>query len=55
LNAENILGLEQPSEDTLIYVSGPEPMVEKLEKELISSGIKKSQLVLDFFPNYTSI
>lgn len=52
LTAELILGLEKPSEDTLIYVSGPEPMVEALEKDLKKAGIKKSQLVLDFFPNY---
>lgn len=52
LTAELITGLEQPSEDTLIYVSGPEPMVEQLEKDLKKNGIKQHQLVLDFFPNY---
>jgi len=55
LSAELILGLEKPSEDTLIYVSGPEPMVEGLEKDLKQAGINKRQLVLDFFPNYTTI
>ncbi len=54
LNANLILGLEQPSEETLVYVSGPEPMVETLEKDLKKAGIKKHQLVLDFFPNYTA-
>jgi ferredoxin-NADP reductase len=53
LDAELILGLEKPAEDSLVYVSGPEPMVEKLEKDLKRAGLKKSQLVLDFFPNYT--
>lgn len=52
LSAELILGLEKPSEDTLIYVSGPEPMVEGLEKDLKQAGIKKHQFVGDFFPNY---
>lgn len=52
LDAEKIIGLEKPSDDTLIYVSGPEPMTEKLEADLKAAGIKKSQLVLDFFPNY---
>lgn len=52
LNTELILGLEKPSEDTLVYVSGPEPMVESLEKGLKKAGLKKHQLVLDFFPNY---
>jgi ferredoxin-NADP reductase len=55
LNAALILGLEKPDENSLIYVSGPEPMVEGLEKELKQAGIKKNQLVLDFFPNYTGI
>jgi glycine betaine catabolism B len=53
LHAEMILGLEKPSEDTLIYLSGPEPMVEQLAKDLKSQGINKQQLVLDMFPNYT--
>jgi ferredoxin-NADP reductase len=55
ITAELILGLEKPSEDTLVYVSGPEPMVEKLERDLKRAGIKRSQLVLDFFPNYSGI
>jgi glycine betaine catabolism B len=55
LNAELILGLEKPTEDTLIYVSGPEPLVENLEKDLKKAGIHKHQLVLDFFPNYTEV
>ena len=55
LSAELILGLEKPSEDTLVYVSGPELMVESLEKDLKKAGIKKDRLVLDFFPNYTGV
>ncbi|HTB49188.1 MAG TPA: FAD-dependent oxidoreductase [Verrucomicrobiae bacterium] len=55
LSAELILGLEKPSEDTLVYVSGPEPMVEHLEKDLRKAGLNKNQFVGDFFPNYTSV
>jgi ferredoxin-NADP reductase len=55
LSAELILGLEKPSDDTLIYVSGPEPLVERLEKDLKKAGVQKHQLVLDFFPNYTNV
>lgn len=54
LTAETILGLEQPDENSLVFVSGPEPMVEKLEKDLRSKGLASKQLVLDFFPNYKS-
>lgn len=54
LDAEKIIGITEPDEDTLIYVSGPEPMTEALEKELKKAGIKPAQLVLDFFPNYPS-
>lgn len=54
LSSELILGLTKPAEDTLLYLSGPEPVVEKLEKNLVSSGIKHHQLVTDFFPGYTT-
>ena len=52
LSAEMILGLSELKEDGLIYVSGPEPMVERFEKDLMRAGVAKHQLVLDFFPNY---
>ncbi len=52
LSAEMILGLEKPTDDTLVYVSGPEPMVEGLEKDLKKAGLAKQQFVGDFFPNY---
>jgi ferredoxin-NADP reductase len=55
LNAETILGLEKPTDDTLIYLSGPEPMLEALEKDLLDHGVAKRQLVTDFFPGYTSL
>jgi len=55
ITAELILGLEDFNEDTLIYVSGPEPMVEALHKDLHKAGVPKNQLVGDYFPNYQSI
>lgn len=55
LSAELILGLEKPSEDTLVYVSGPEPMVQALSRDLRKTGLRKNQLVTDEFPNYTGI
>jgi ferredoxin-NADP reductase len=55
LSAELILGLEKPPEDGLIYVSGPEPMVEALEKDLHKAGLDKRRFVGDFFPNYVDV
>ncbi|MDB5169190.1 MAG: hypothetical protein JWO41_546 [Candidatus Saccharibacteria bacterium] len=52
ISAEMILGLEKPTEDTLVYVSGPEPMVEQIHADLKKAGLRPSQLVGDFFPNY---
>ena len=39
----------------LIYVSGPEPMVETLNADLEKLGAAKNQLVGDFFPGYEVI
>jgi ferredoxin-NADP reductase len=55
ITAEMILGLEKPTDDTLIYLSGPEPMIEALVEDLKKQGIKEEQLVTDFFPGYTSV
>lgn len=55
LTADMILGLEKPTDDTLIYISGPEQMVEALQKDLGARGVSKRQLVGDFFPGYAGI
>lgn len=55
VTAELVLGLERPSENTLIYVSGPEPMVQSLAKDLHRAGVDKRQIVTDEFPNYDAI
>lgn len=55
ITAELVLGLEKPSDDTLIYVSGPEPMVQSLTKDLMKAGVPENRLVADEFPNYTAI
>jgi ferredoxin-NADP reductase len=52
LTSELVMGIGQPSEESLVYVSGPEPMVQQLAKDLVHGGLKKHQLVLDEFPNY---
>lgn len=55
LNADIIVDLEKPSADSLIYLSGPEPMIESLASQLNAKGIKKDQIVTDFFPGYEEI
>jgi NAD(P)H-flavin reductase len=54
LTSDLIIGIGQPKEDGLVYIAGPEPMVEKLNKDLIHAGLDKQQLVSDFFANYSS-
>jgi ferredoxin-NADP reductase len=39
-------------DDLVFYVSGPEPMVESLEKTLKKLGVAKKQIKTDFFPGY---
>ncbi|HET8670946.1 MAG TPA: FAD-dependent oxidoreductase [Candidatus Saccharimonadales bacterium] len=39
---------------SLVYVSGPEPMVEALGNQLKAAGLPEIQLKQDFFPNYTA-
>jgi len=52
LSAELILGLEKPDDETLVYLSGPEAMVQALAKDLLKKGLNKRQIVTDEFPNY---
>lgn len=40
--------------DCLVYVSGPEPMVEELGEALRDAGLPDLQLKEDFFPGYTA-
>lgn len=50
LTADRILQAQQG--DPLIYISGPEQMVEQLYKELQTKGISPDRLVGDYFPGY---
>lgn len=38
--------------ESLVYISGPEPMAEVLSKQLVDAGLPEDQLRKDFFPNY---
>jgi len=55
LSAKRILKLTGKVGDKLIYISGPEVMVEAFYKDLQSLGVPKSQLVGDYFPNYSTL
>lgn len=55
LTAELICGLTNPTSNSLVYLSGPEPMVEHLSKDLKNFGLKSDQIVTDFFPGYSDI
>lgn len=55
LTAEMILGIEEPSDDTLIYISGPEPFVQRLQKELETLGVSSQRIVTDEFQGYTQL
>lgn len=55
VDAATILGLEKPTDTTLIYLAGPEPMIDSLASELLAAGVRKNQLVTDDFPGYSAL
>lgn len=55
LSAELILSLADPGESAYVYLSGPEPMVEALQKDLRDAGLDKRRIQTDFFPGYSLI
>ncbi|MBI3983980.1 FAD-dependent oxidoreductase [Candidatus Microgenomates bacterium] len=42
-------------QNQLIYLSGPESMVENLKDQLLAANLPENQLKTDFFPGYPSI
>jgi len=52
LTAEKLASLLSDLNTSLVYLSGPEPMVEALGNELKTHGLPEAQLKQDFFPNY---
>lgn len=54
LTAERILQLVRPQDKNtaLFYLSGPEPMVEALTKDLQKQGVHKHRIITDYFPGY---
>jgi glycine betaine catabolism B len=52
LSTDRILQLAGNDDRVLIYLSGPEPMIETFYKELKNKGISEERLVTDYFPGY---
>lgn len=55
ITADHILKITEPDKNTLIYISGPEKLVETLQSDLSTLGIEKNRLLTDFFHNYESL
>ncbi len=53
LTATKLAELVPGLNGSLVYLSGPEPMVEALGDQLKAAGLPEAQLKQDFFPNYT--
>jgi ferredoxin-NADP reductase len=52
LTATKLMELVPELKESLVYVSGPEPMVEAIGDELREQGMPDQNLKQDFFPNY---
>lgn len=53
MTPQKLASLDPQLNDSLVYLSGPEPMVEALGDQLRAAGLADAQLKQDFFPNYT--
>lgn len=53
LTAQSVADLVPNLNESLVYLSGPEPMVEALGDDLKKHGMPEARLKQDFFPNYT--
>jgi ferredoxin-NADP reductase len=52
LDAARIKAEADALDNPLIYISGPEPMVEQLTEEVASLGVAKEDIKSDYFPGY---
>lgn len=55
LSAEQIINLTGDLGSSYFYISGPEPVVEQLQKALLQNDIPKNHIYTDFFPGYKEI
>ena len=55
LTAEMILGLEPLDDNTLVYISGPEPYVQHMQMALKNAGVSNQRIVTDEFQGYDQL
>lgn len=53
ITAQSLAELLPDLNKSLVYVSGPDPLVDALSDDLLGNGLPQSQLRLDGFANYT--
>lgn len=54
LTGDMVKSLIPDFSDSLFFISGPQIMVQSIEKTLKQAGVKKSNITTDFFPGYES-
>lgn len=54
LTPELLLKTDEDLLKKLVYLSGPEPMVDDLGQKLLDAGLPKNQLKQDWFPGYAA-
>lgn len=54
-NANTVLEIAPDVDKKLYFISGPEQMVEALERDLKSEGVDRRRIIGDFFPGYAGI
>lgn len=52
LDATKLLTLVGPIDNKLIYLAGPQSLIETMFNNLLATGIPRSQLLLDYYPGY---
>ncbi len=55
LKAEEVADMVGGLKDKTLYLSGPEQMIEALHKTFIEIGTNRTNIVTDYFPNYSTI
>lgn len=55
ISSEQVLALVHSAQDSLFYISGPEPMVAAITEGLRAAGVPRHRLVADLFSSYARI